>query len=81
MMKGRENGKKRSKKKSLFGQKVLARGGECGILLLSPGGIPPPPVAFWPGGPHRRLFFVPLPGAAHPREEGGPGGEIRQRGN
>lgn len=35
MIKTRKDGKRRSKKKSLFGQKVLARGWECGILLLS----------------------------------------------
>lgn len=46
MIKTRKDGKRRSKKKSLFGQKVLARGWECGILLLSQGGRPPPTSRF-----------------------------------
>lgn len=81
MIKTRKDGKRRSKKKSLFGQKVLARGWECGILLLSQGGRPPPTSRFSARRtPQAAVFCAFVQRSLSPRKRGA-GGEIKQRGN
>lgn len=79
MIKTREDGKRRSKKKSLFGQKVLARGGECGILLLSQGGLPPPTSRLSARRTPQAAVFCAL-ARLFPLREGGPGAKSDREG-